>query len=337
MQALILVGGRGVRLRPLTNDIPKPAITLVDRPFLRYMVEWLEGHGVEEIILACGFLPDRLREILGDGEPGGPRLHYVVEPEPLGTAGAIRFAAERIKGSFLALNGDSLTDFDLGPLMQTHEESGAPATLGLYAVEDPTAFGLVLHDDQGRVTDFIEKPEPGSPEAARAAAIATPEVSAGVYMLEPEVLEMIEPGRKVSIEREIFPALVGKGLHSHRLEGYWQDIGTPGRYLAAGWDILAGRVRTRAPLAANGVLIDPAATIEDGAQIGPNAIVSKGCSVGKNARVEGSVLLSGSKVGEGAVLRDCILSPGANVPSGARLGDTVVGSDERIAACPTPD
>ena len=332
MQALILVGGRGVRLRPLTHDIPKPAITLVDRPFLRYMVEWLEGHGVEEIILACGFLPDRLREILGDGEPGGPRLRYVVEPEPLGTAGAIRFAAEQITGSFLALNGDSLTDFDLRPLMRAHQESGAPATLGLYGVEDPGAFGLVVHDDQGRVTEFVEKPTPGTPEAERAAAIASPEVSAGVYMLEPEVLEMIEPGRKVSIEREIFPALVGRGLRAQRLEGYWQDIGTPERYLAATWDILAGRVRTLAPRAPNGVLIDPSASIESGTRIGPKAVISENCKVGQGAHVESSVLLSGSQVGEGAVLRGCILSPGAKVPPGARLDDTVVGSDEKIAA-----
>lgn len=332
MQALILVGGRGVRLRPLTDDIPKPAITLVDRPFLRYMVEWLAGHGVDEIILACGFLPDRMRAILGGGEPGGPRLRYVVEPEPLGTAGAIRFAAEQIEGRFLALNGDSLTDFDLGPLLSEHERSGAKATLGLYAVEDPAAFGLVLHDEDGRVTEFIEKPEPGTAEAERVAAIESPLVSAGVYVLEPEVLAMIEPGRKVSIEREIFPALVGNGLHCRQLEGYWQDIGTPERYLAATWDILAGRVRTEAPRAEDGVLIDPAAEVAAEARIGPRAVIAQGVSVGEKARIEDSVLLAGSRVGAGAVLRNCILAPGAEVPAGARLDDTVVGSDERIAA-----
>lgn len=332
MQALILVGGKGVRLRPLTDDIPKPAITLVDRPFLRYMIEWLGRNGVREIILACGFLPDRMRAILGDGLPGGPRLHYVVEPEPLGTAGAIRFAAERIEGRFLALNGDSLTDFDLGPLLSDHEHSGAKATLGLVGVDDPAAFGLVLHDDQGRVTEFVEKPEPGSAGAARAAAISSPEVSAGVYLLEPEVLEMIEPGRKVSIEREIFPALVGRGLHSRRLEGYWKDIGTPQRYLAATWDILSGRVETEAPRAEDGVLVDPGAEIAVGAKIGPRAVVSAGCVVAEDAQVEDSVLLTGSRVGRGAVLRSCILAPGAVVAEGASLADAVVGTDERIAA-----
>lgn len=332
MQALILVGGKGTRLRPLTNEIPKPVVTLVDRPFLRYMIEWLACHGVEEVILACGFLPDRMREILGDGEPGGPRLRYVVEPEPLGTAGAIRFAAEYLDGTFLALNGDSLTDLDLGPLFRRHQENSAKATLGLYGVEDPAAFGLVLHDDEGRVTDFLEKPEPGSPEAQRAAALPSPEVSAGIYLLEPEVLEMIPSGRKVSIEREIFPALVGNGLSCSRLDGYWQDIGTPERYLEASWDILEGRVRTQAPSAADAVLIDPSAEIAQSARIGPRAVVGPGCRVGESALIEGSVVHAGSSIGEGAELRGCIVSPDASIPALARLDDTVIGSDEMIAA-----
>lgn len=332
MKALILVGGKGTRLRPLTNDIPKPAVTLVDRPFLQYMTEWLARFGVEEIVLACGFLPDRMREILGDGEPGGPRLRYLVEPEPLGTAGAIRFAAEHLDGTFLALNGDSLTDLDLSPLLAQHRESGAKASLGLYRVDDPAAFGLVLRDEDGWVTDFLEKPEPDTPEAARAASIASPEVSAGIYVLEPEVLDLIEPGRKVSIEREIFPALVGHGLAACPLEGYWQDIGTPERYLAATWDILEGRVDTRAPHAADAVLIDPGATVSDAASIGPRAVIGPGCVIEAGAQIESSVIHAGSTVGGGARLSDCVVSPGANVPANAQLGDTIVGSDEMIEA-----
>lgn len=330
MQALILVGGKGTRLRPLTNEIPKPAVTLVDRPFLTYMIEWLAGHGVEEILLACGFLPDRMREILGEGEPNGPKLRYLVEPEPLGTAGAIKFAEEHLKGRFLALNGDSLTDLDLAPLFECHRESNSKATLGLYGVEDPTAFGLVLHDEQGRVTDFLEKPEPGSKETEAAARLSSPEISAGIYLLEREVLDRIPAGRKVSIEREIFPALVGNGLHARRLEGYWQDIGTPERYLEATWDILEGRANTRAPRAEDGVLIDPGASVDPSAEIGPRAVIAGGCEVGEQASIRESVVHRGSRIGEGASLRRCIVSMDAEIPAGIELADTVVGSDEKI-------
>lgn len=330
MQALILVGGKGTRLRPLTSEIPKPAVTLVDRPFLTYMIEWLAGHGVDEILLACGFLPDRMREILGEGEPGGPKLRYLVEPEPLGTAGAIKFAAEHLKGRFLALNGDSLTDLDLVPLFDLHEQTGSRATLGLYEVEDPTAFGLVMHDADGRVTAFLEKPEPGSPEAERAAQLAKPEVSAGIYLLEREVLDRIPAGRKVSIEREVFPALVGNGLHACGLQGYWRDIGTPERYLAATWDILEGRVKTRVPVAPDGVLIDPDASLAETVAIEKRVVVGPGCRIADAVSLAESVIHRDSRVGKGAVLRRCIVSPGAEIPAGARLADTVVGSDERI-------
>src|ERR1700761_5695002 len=161
MQAIVLVGGQGTRLRPLTNTVPKPAITLVDRPFLAYMAEWLGSHGVTEVVLACGFLPDRLREALGEGEREGVALTYVVEPERRGTAGAIRFAAEalgeRLDDRFLALNGDVLTKFDLGLLLRDHAEHGARATIGLYGVEDSSAFGLVECDAAGSVVSFVEK------------------------------------------------------------------------------------------------------------------------------------------------------------------------------------
>src|SRR5215212_1994460 len=158
MQALVLVGGQGTRLRPLTETLPKPAIPLVDRPFLAYMIEWLARHGVDEVVLACGFLPDRLREVLGDGEAGGPRLIYVEEPEPRGTAGAIKFAEQHLHDRFLALNGDVLTDLDLTALMRHHEQADARATLGLYPVDDPTAYGLVRHSPDGEITEFLEKP-----------------------------------------------------------------------------------------------------------------------------------------------------------------------------------
>ena len=243
MQALVLVGGEGTRLRPLTATLPKPVVPLAGRPLISYMIEWLAGHGVEEVILACGFRPDALREALGEGEPGGPRLRYLTEPRPLGTAGAIRFAADLLRDRFLALNGDVLTDLDL-----TRADPGARgarrrATLGLVAVDDASAYGLVRTGPDGEVTEFIEKPEGGRAVAG--------EINAGAYVLERSVLEEIEPEAAVSIERDVFPRLVGDGLHALPLAGYWLDIGTPERYLRGdlGHPRGKGRDRRRADLA----------------------------------------------------------------------------------------
>ena len=203
MQALILVGGHGTRLRPITLTLAKPIIPLVDRPFLRYMIDWLSRHGVDDIVMACGFRPDDVREVLGDGVPGGPRLRYVEEPEPRGTAGAIKFAEDLLEDRFFALNGDVLTDLDLTALLEQHESSGARATLALYPVEDPTNYGLVRRKPDGEITEFLEKPDP--------AEIDTDEVSAGAYVLEKDILEMVPAGMDVSIERSVFPAAGRQG------------------------------------------------------------------------------------------------------------------------------
>src|SRR4051794_36490783 len=279
MQAIVLVGGEGTRLRPLTSDIPKPALRLVDRPFLAYMVEWLAAHGVEEIVLACGFLPDVLREALGEGEHGGVRLLYVVEPRQLGTAGAIRFAAdalgERLEDRFLALNGDVLADLDLRALLRAHEERGALATLALHGVEDSSHYGLVETDAAGEVLEFAEK----------TGAVAPGEINAGAYVLERSVLELIPPTREVSIEREVFPRLVGEGLGALVLDGYWMDIGSPERYLQASWDILEGRVRTRVRPTAPGLFVGSGAQVAEGATVGPRAVISGGCSLAAGAEV----------------------------------------------------
>ena len=322
MQALVLVGGQGTRLRPLTETLPKPAIPLVDRPFLAYMIEWLARHGVDEVVLACGFLPDRLREVLGDGEAGGPRLIYVEEPEPRGTAGAIKFAEQHLHDRFLALNGDVLTDLDLTALMRHHEQAGARATLGLYPVDDPTAYGLVRHHSDGEITEFLEKPDP--------AEIDTDEVNAGTYVLENDVLGEIAPDANVSIERDVFPRLVGHGLHGIRLEGYWMDIGTPERYLQASWDILEGRVETDVEPTAPGVFVHPDAEVDKAATVGPRAVIGAGCTIGAGAVIEGSVLLAGCEVGDGATVRGSILSEQVEVASGATVENAVLGRGERV-------
>ncbi len=326
MQAIVLVGGEGTRLRPLTEFVPKPALTLVDRPFLAYMIEWLGSHGVDEAVLACGFLPDRLRAALGDGEHAGVKLTYVTEPDRRGTAGAIRFAAEalgdRLEERFLALNGDVLTDLDLTRLQHAHADRAARATLGLYEVEDSSAYGLVDYDDTGAVHAFTEKTGEAIPG----------QINAGAYVLERSVLDLIPAGREVSIETEVFPHLVGNGLYAELLAGYWMDIGTQERYLQATWDILEGRVETAVNATSPGVFVGSGCAVSDSARITSRAVVSSGCSVGATAEVAGSVLLDGCKIGEGARVTGSILAPGAVVDAGAEVIGTMVGSNQLIAA-----
>jgi mannose-1-phosphate guanylyltransferase len=327
VQAIVLVGGEGTRLRPLTSDVPKPAVTLVDRPFLAYVVEWLAAHGVSEVVLACGFLPDVLREALGDEEERAHvSISYCAEPEPLGTAGAIRYAAEalgeRLQDRFLALNGDVLADLDLDALIRAHEEQGARGTIALHPVDDSAAYGLVRRDADGAVLEFLEKT--GETVAG--------EINAGAYVLERSVLDLIPAGRAVSIEREVFPRLIGEGLHGVLLDGYWMDIGTPERYLQASWDILEGRVETQVEPTSPGRLVAADAEVAADASLGARAVLAPGCRVEAGAEVSDSVLLQGCTVGAGARVVDSILAPGVHVAPGAELTGAVVGRDERVAA-----
>jgi mannose-1-phosphate guanylyltransferase len=325
MQAIVLVGGEGTRLRPLTDLVPKPALTLVDRPFLAYTIEWLAGHGVSEVVLACGFLPDVLREALvGEEDRAGVTIEYVTEPEPLGTAGAIRFAADhlgdRLDERFLALNGDVLADLDLTALLRAHEDHAASATLGLHPVEDSAAYGLVRTAPDGSVLDFTEKtgrPVPG-------------EINAGTYVLERRVLDLIPPGHRVSIERDVFPRLVGDGLYGLCLDGYWMDIGTPDRYLQASWDILEDTVSTRVEPTAPGVLVAADAEVAAGATVGPRAVLAPGCRIATGAVVRESVLLDGCVVGEGAQVSGSVLGPGVEVSPGAALEGALAAEGERV-------
>jgi len=345
LQALILVGGHGTRLRPVTLTVPKPVIPLVDRPFLRYMIDWLARHGVDDIVMACGFLPDGIRAVLGDGIPGGPRLRYVEEPEPRGTAGAIKFAEDLLDDRFLALNGDVLTDLDLSALLELHEGTGARATLALYPVADPSAYGLVRRRPDGEIVEFLEKPDPSE--------IDTDEISAGAYVLEKEVLDMIPADQDVSIEREVFPKLVGDGLYSRRLEGYWMDIGTPARYLDACWDILERKVESEpggmvddhgryvdgsavvedsAEVAAH-CFVDANATVAADAEVGPKAVIGAGTTIGAGATIEASALHGACFVGDGAVVRGSILAAGAVVEAEALVPyGSVIGAGATITA-----
>ncbi len=305
MQALILVGGEGTRLRPLTNDIPKPVVTLVDRPFLAYMLEWLARHGVQDVVMSCGFRADRVRAVLGDGARYGVRIRYAEEPEPLGTGGALKFCEEHLDERFLMLNGDVLTDIDLTAQIAQHESTGATATLALVRVDDPSNYGLVRTADDASVLEFIEKPLED---------VGVNTISAGAYVLERRVLDLLEPGRNASIEREVFPRLVGDGLYARVSDGYWLDIGTPQRYLQGTFDILTGAVETDVD-APDGVMI--AGTARVAGTVTAPAVVGAGASIGARSVVERAVVLEGARVGEGCVLRDCIVVPGAVVPDGA--------------------
>jgi len=239
VQALILAGGEGTRLRPLTSTVPKPVVPLVDRPFIAFMIDWLRGHGVDDIVMGCGHLAAGVRNVLGDGTAFGVRLRYVEEPVPLGTGGALKFAEPLLDDRFLMLNGDVLSDIDVSAQIARHEASGATATITLTPVENPSAYGLVRTTPEGEVTAFVEKPAPDQ--------VDTRDINAGVYVLERRVLDLLRPGVPASIERDIFPALVGEGLYGHVGDGYWRDIGTPAGYLEGTYDILEARCVRRWP------------------------------------------------------------------------------------------
>jgi mannose-1-phosphate guanylyltransferase len=322
VQALILAGGEGTRLRPLTYTVPKPVLPLAGRPHIAYVIDWLVRHGVDDVIISCGFLADGMREALAEVEPG-VAIRYAEEPDARGTAGAIRFAEEMLADRFLVLNGDVLCDLDLTALIEQHGSTGAEATIALYPVPDPTGYGLIHRHDDGEVTEFLEKPERDQ--------IDTDEINAGAYLLERSVLDLIPPDTAVSIEREVFPRMIGKGLYGIRLEGYWIDIGTPDRYLEANWDILEGRVATVIADRLDGkTMVGPGSEIAPGAELRAPCVVGRDCRVGDGAVIERSVLLDCCTVEDRASISNSILSAGVTVESGARLDGEVVGEGERV-------
>jgi mannose-1-phosphate guanylyltransferase len=347
VQAVILVGGQGTRLRPLTSTVPKPVVPLVNRPFISYMLEWLREHGIDDVILSCGFLATSVRNVLGDGSGLGLRLRFIEEPEPRGTAGAVKLAEPMLDERFLMLNGDVLTDIDLTKQIAQHEDTGARATLALVPVGDPTAYGLVILEQDNAVKDFVEKPSSDR--------VKSNLISAGAYVLEREILELVAPDRNVSIEREVWPQLIGEGLYGFPSESYWLDIGTPERYLQGTFDIIEGNVHTAVLerlggdwLAIHegaevlGRVIPPAVLergvqVAEGAHVGSLAVLGADVSIGAGSTVERSVILNGTRIGEGCELRDCIVSGGCRVGArtqisgGAVLGEGVtVGADNVI-------
>jgi mannose-1-phosphate guanylyltransferase len=318
VQALVLAGGEGTRLRPLTLTTPKPVLPLAGRPFLTFMLDWLHRHDVDEAILSLGFLSDAVHEVLGDIQ-SGMRLRYVHEEEPLGTAGPVRLAADEgiLADRFLVLNGDVLTDMDLTAEIAQHDRTGAAGTLALIEVDDVSSFGVVPTEDDGRVIEFREK-QPGPAPTNR--------INAGAYVMEKSVVDLIPAGRAVSFEREVFPQMVGNGLYGWAADGYWIDIGTPERYLEATWDLLAGRVESTLPERDETGSLVYEGSLTGGAHIGPQSVLGPHCSVGPDAAIERSVLHERVMVGTDAVVRGSIIGASVRIGEGARMQDVVIGA-----------
>ena len=344
MKAVILVGGQGTRLRPLTLGTPKPMVPLANQPFVSYVLEHLKSHGIKDIIFSMGYLPDGIKSHFGDGSDWGLDVTYVVENQPLGTAGAVKNVEDHVgDDDFLVLNGDILTDLDLGGLIDFHHSKSAVGTIALTPVDDPTAYGLVRTGDDGEVLEFLEKPSWDQ--------IDTNLINAGTYVLKRQVLDMIPAGVEYSFERGVFPKLVGKGLYGFRSNSYWMDIGTPEKYLQAHYDILEKSVETnisgcldRDFVCIQGqviletgaklvppVIIGEGTTIKAGARVGRMAVIGPGCTIACGSVVEESVIQADCELEPDVVVRRSIVAQGATLGRGTIVaGGAIVGDHARV-------
>jgi mannose-1-phosphate guanylyltransferase len=322
MKAVVLVGGEGTRLRPLTETTPKPLIPVMDRRFLDHVLDHLARHGVEEAILSSPYLEATFLPFVAARRDAAPTIEWITETEPLGTGGAILQAMDHLstEGPVLALNGDILTDLDLTAMLAFHRERGASATISLTHVEDARPFGLVPTDGRGRVEEFREKPVDPIPG----------DVNAGTYVLEPSALHGFERGGNLSIERQIFPVVIadGRPVYGFLSHGYWMDLGTPATYLQAHFDIFEGRVeglRYPAPW------VHAAASVSLRAHLGRWVAVGEGAAVDDDAQIDDSVLHRGARVGAGARVVGTIVGPDAQVGAGATVSGCVLGEGAQIA------
>ncbi|MBC8163045.1 MAG: NDP-sugar synthase [Roseiflexaceae bacterium] len=341
MKAVILVGGQGTRLRPLTCNIPKPMIPLVNQPFIEHMLENLRDQGVTEAILAVQYLAERFRESLGDGSRLGLKVHIIEEPEPRGTAGAVKNVAHMLDGPTYVFNGDVMTDLDLRAMYRFHQEKHSKLTIALTPVEDPTAFGLVETNDEGRVQRFLEKPRPED--------VTTNMINAGTYIMEPELLRYAPANQFYMFERGLFPTVLEQGepVFGYPSDAYWTDIGKPQTYIDVHHDILMNKVRysfrgreiADRVWAEGDVNVDSSAQLHGpivlgaGVSIGPEAqitgpaVLGAGCQIGARAHLQHVVLWEGAVVGEDAQLDSCVVGRGSRVSAKARLSDGAIIGD----------
>jgi mannose-1-phosphate guanylyltransferase len=327
VRAVVLVGGLGTRLRPLTETIPKQLLPIAGIAMIECVLAQLAGHGVDRAVLSMGYLPDPFVEAYPDRRIGGVDVTFAIEAEPLGTAGAIRYAAAEsgIEETFLAVNGDVLTDLDVSALIALHRARRGEATIHLTPVSDPSRYGVVVTDEDGRVLEFVEKPPLGTAPSNN--------VNAGTYVLEPSFLDRVAPSRPSSVETEVFPELVERGaLFAMHDASYWLDAGTPPSYLQANTDVLDGKrvaaasgKRVGTALVNQGAAVAMTATLE-------RSVLSDCVIVEEGAVIRGSVLLEGSRIGAGATVIDSVVGPGAAVGAKARLsGNCLVARDARVA------
>ncbi|MEW6207463.1 MAG: NDP-sugar synthase [Acidobacteriota bacterium] len=339
MQAIILAGGKGTRLRPLTLHTPKPILPIAGRPFLVYQLELLKRAGVRDVTLSLSYQPQKIEDKLGDGIDHDVKISYTVESQPLGTAGAYRNAAASIKETTVVLNGDILTDVDLSEIIDFHRNRKCLATIALARVADPAGYGLVEIDEEARVRRFIEKPKPEE--------ITCDTINAGIYVLEPGALDYVPQNEPSMFEYGVFPRLLDakEPFCGFTIAGYWRDIGTSPGYLQANLDVIAGRVPLLdPPLFARGEkfdraadidslsLVDPTCTVKAGAQI-INSVIGRNCYIEDRARIENCVVRGSSRIGTGAAVRgsvigkSCHVGRSAVVSEGASLGDKSVLTD----------
>ncbi|MFE9257099.1 sugar phosphate nucleotidyltransferase [Streptomyces sp. NPDC006879] len=331
-EAILLVGGKGTRLRPLTARTPKPMVPAAGVPFLTHQLERARAAGVERIVLATSYLAEVFEPYFGDGSRLGLQLEYVTEREPLGTGGAIRHVADRLRSApqdpVLVFNGDILTGLDIRSLLAAHRNSGADVTLHLTRVADPRAFGLVPTDPDGRVTAFLEKPQ--TPQE-----IVTDQINAGAYVFRRAVIDSIPADRPVSVERETFPGLLAAGRHLHGMvdSTYWLDLGTPQAFVRGSADLVLGLAPSPAvPDTTADALVLPGAHVAADAKLSGGTVVGAGARIGAGARVHGSAVLDGAVIEEDAVLRDSFIGAGARVGARTVVRDAVIGDGARVGA-----
>ncbi|MFH1002945.1 MAG: NDP-sugar synthase [Chloroflexota bacterium] len=334
LRAVILVGGEGTRLRPLTHYLPKPMVPVLNRPFLEHIIAHLKTGGVEHITLAMGYLPEAIRTYLGKDTRLGVPLSYTVEESPLGTAGAVKNAEPHLDDTFIVLNGDIFTDLNLSDMLAYHRRQGARATIALTRVDDPTPFGVVETGDDGRVRRFIEKPP--------ADQVTSHWINAGIYVLEPEVLQPVPAGRHYMFERGLFPLLLEQGtpIYGYPHRGYWLDMGTPEKYLRLNRDLLLGRATSPLLgwLKGNEVSCGEATTIPASARVTGPVLIGPRCRIGERVRLKGPVVIGADcRVDEAASIEAAVLWDEVSIGAGARLKQgvvsrgTVIGENDRVS------
>src|SRR6478735_4888839 len=322
MKAVIMAGGEGTRLRPLTSNAPKPLLPLVNRPMMEHILDLLKRHGIDEIVVTVAFMANAIRDYFGDGSEFGVKISYATEETPLGTAGSVRNAMEHLTERFLVISGDVLTDIDLSALVQFHDEHDAMATIGLAHVENPLEFGIVITRTDGSIDRFLEKPTWGQ--------VFSDTINTGIFVLEPEIFDYIEPDRPVDFSGEVFPQLLedGQPLYGAIAEGYWEDVGTLEAYVRAHKDILDAKVEVEIP----GFEVRPGVWVGENADVHPEATISGPAVIGDNCRVEPgatigeyTVLGSNVRVRNDAFLERTVVNDNAYLGDNVRLRGTVVG------------